>query len=1256
MSSSALFVRALYDFNSTDSSSLSFKKNDIIQVLTQSETGWWDGLCGGKRGWFPSNYVALSDWILQHTPDGELFYYNTKTGDSSWDLPIDDDNDDDKVTFSGSTTNTNNTNIDVSAIGTNGHKPLPKNWIRQPTDNGSTYYYLNVVTREIRWTHPGRDSIAIPTKMQENIDDEESADKESISSSRYTGDYYNHMDVEANSNNKDDTKAVVVTDDHHLFQPSIDQNYQSSIPSYNNYNNTIHSLNLAVKQNEKHLYNSSTESIVENVRIMLYASGTIQKDSRIFRENLPLKTYHNQLVTAVSRLVISTKAAVNTAPNTWQSPETMLEKINDVYLAIQQYIQEAENTVKIKRINPKILKNSRVGGGWRGNNILSSASSSPPASPPISTSSLPQRRISPSLSLTLDVFLSLDNVSRNITKYLHVLILNIKKSLLGATISPSSPPTSTPTSPTSPLLPASPLSPPFRPPSSSSTSLTPQLVNSIRQIVSQIGQFLYYVEDLDLRELSEKNYQDSLNDFKVSKQTLYNSIANLAIFTQSAANPLSLPLLNNPLKQVLDYAIVVEKSVNNVIISIKFLVEESEIRSSAPDAPPTKRRVPHNFVPTINTTINNNVNNANNNINNYQIIEDPSSASSLMMDDDISRESDSPSFVPSTTSTITSSYSIPTTAISSSTTSLLPVPEGEIMNTTTTTTTTNNTSSSPRSPTSTTNTSSIISTSTVITTDSTTSTLIGGGDNFNENDDTAIPKSPVSENPSIITATSLGSRTFSSFTSRLRSNISVSTSNTAYDNSSNISQPSLPSSSTSSLQTPTIKTPAKSNEQSPPLSDDPKPLHENNPPGEELWFLDYDYREIDIIFINESKTTVKGGTLDALIERLTMHDLLDSNFNATFLLTYRSFCDSDTFLEKLIDRFIIKPPEGMTPSEKEIWQEKKQTPIRLRVLSIMKSWLEHYYMDDQDSHCLTRMKEFASTVMSEHMSFASVGLIKIIEKRQFQPGAIFRELINTSPILPPQPILPRNLRRIKFLDLNPLEIARQLTIIESRLYNKIRPVECLNKAWSKEEGGEIAKNIKAMIVNRWVAEMILNNPDIRRRCALIKHFVAVADKCLLLNNFNSLTAIISGLNSAPIHRLRRTWETASQKTITLLEGLNRVMNSTKNFFAYRETLHSVNPPCVPFLGVYLTDLTFIEDGNPNILKKQTNIINFSKRMKTAEVIREIQQYQSVPYNLTSVQEIQVFIETNLKDSDDVANLYDKKDEKIARLLQESGFL
>ena len=52
------FCRALYDYQTVDASSLSFRKNDIIEVLTQLESGWWDGLLGDERGWFPSNYVT----------------------------------------------------------------------------------------------------------------------------------------------------------------------------------------------------------------------------------------------------------------------------------------------------------------------------------------------------------------------------------------------------------------------------------------------------------------------------------------------------------------------------------------------------------------------------------------------------------------------------------------------------------------------------------------------------------------------------------------------------------------------------------------------------------------------------------------------------------------------------------------------------------------------------------------------------------------------------------------------------------------------------------------------------------------------------------------------------------------------------------------------------------------------------------------------------------------------------------------------
>lgn len=95
---------------------------------------------------------------------------------------------------------------------------------------------------------------------------------------------------------------------------------------------------------------------------------------------------------------------------------------------------------------------------------------------------------------------------------------------------------------------------------------------------------------------------------------------------------------------------------------------------------------------------------------------------------------------------------------------------------------------------------------------------------------------------------------------------------------------------------------------------------------------------------------------------------------------------------------------------------------------------------------------------------------------------------------------------------------------------------------------------------------------------------------------------------------------------------------------------------IKFPGVYLTDLTFIEDGIPSIIKK-TTLINFAKRAKTADVIRDIQQYQNVPYSLQPVTELQDYILSNMQAAGDVHEMYDKsllieprerEDEKIVR--------
>ena len=97
------------------------------------------------------------------------------------------------------------------------------------------------------------------------------------------------------------------------------------------------------------------------------------------------------------------------------------------------------------------------------------------------------------------------------------------------------------------------------------------------------------------------------------------------------------------------------------------------------------------------------------------------------------------------------------------------------------------------------------------------------------------------------------------------------------------------------------------------------------------------------------------------------------------------------------------------------------------------------------------------------------------------------------------------------------------------------------------------------------------------------------------------------------------------------------------------------------IGVYLTDLTFIEDGIPSLTPSE--LINFNKRAKTAEVIRDIQQYQNVPYLLQPVPELQDYILSNLQAAGDVHDMYERsleieprerEDEKIARYAETTG--
>lgn len=153
----------------------------------------------------------------------------------------------------------------------------------------------------------------------------------------------------------------------------------------------------------------------------------------------------------------------------------------------------------------------------------------------------------------------------------------------------------------------------------------------------------------------------------------------------------------------------------------------------------------------------------------------------------------------------------------------------------------------------------------------------------------------------------------------------------------------------------------------------------------------------------------------------------------------------------------------------------------------------------------------------------------------------------------------------------------------------------------------------------------------------------LAQQCRSLNNFSTMAAIMAGLNSTPIIRLKRTRDSLSSKTIALMDDLDSTLDSGRNFTAYRELLKRVVPPAIPFLGVYLTYLTVLEENSdwlPHPTDPDRKLINFFKRQRSAEIIREIQQYQATPYNLAPVESIRKVIDKGLDAVDRAPDLYE----------------
>uniref|UniRef100_A0A672RJX2 Rap guanine nucleotide exchange factor 6 n=1 Tax=Sinocyclocheilus grahami TaxID=75366 RepID=A0A672RJX2_SINGR len=199
--------------------------------------------------------------------------------------------------------------------------------------------------------------------------------------------------------------------------------------------------------------------------------------------------------------------------------------------------------------------------------------------------------------------------------------------------------------------------------------------------------------------------------------------------------------------------------------------------------------------------------------------------------------------------------------------------------------------------------------------------------------------------------------------------------------------------------------------------------------------------------------------------------------------------------------------------------------------------------------------------------------------------------------------------QISLLQLSTVEVAAQLSMRDFDLFRNIESTEYVDDLFKRDPGGGGNSHLKQFeeVINQetfWVATEILREPNALKRMKTIKHFIKIALHCRECKNFNSMFAIISGLNLAPVARLRSTWEKLPSKYEKLFRDLQDIFDPSRNMAKYRNILssQSVQPPIIPLFPVVKKDLTFLHEGNDSSVD---GLVNFEKLRMIAKEIRNV---------------------------------------------------
>uniref|UniRef100_A0A8D0D323 Ras protein specific guanine nucleotide releasing factor 1 n=1 Tax=Sander lucioperca TaxID=283035 RepID=A0A8D0D323_SANLU len=284
-----------------------------------------------------------------------------------------------------------------------------------------------------------------------------------------------------------------------------------------------------------------------------------------------------------------------------------------------------------------------------------------------------------------------------------------------------------------------------------------------------------------------------------------------------------------------------------------------------------------------------------------------------------------------------------------------------------------------------------------------------------------------------------------------------------------------------------------------------------------------------------------------------------------------------------------------------------------RVLNVLRHWVSKHSQDfELNTELKMRVIGFLEEVMHDP---------ELLTQERKAAANIIRTLTQEDPgdnQVTLEEITQMDCKTEPFESHSALEIAEQLTLLDHLVFKVIPYEEFFGQGWMKNDKNErtpyIMKTTKHFndISNR-IATEILQCDDVNLRVGVIEKWVAVADICRCLHNYNAMLEITSSLNRSSVFRLKKTWLKVSKQTKTVIDKLQKLVSSEGRFKNLREALKNCDPPCVPYLGMYLTDLAFIEEGTPNYT--EDNLVNFSKMRMISHIIREIRQFQQTAYKI-----------------------------------------